>query len=147
MHLEIPDYLGVSKEQARLDVASQGLLLAHCEPRAGGAAAGAGGSAASRSAPALCGHAGARAALGRARHGRSSRTSSAGAPSDPDAPGSRQRACGAAARVQASTQYWGLLTRHLDALEQEVEDKGGLRDLLANHYARVYRVASTALAA
>ena len=40
-----------------------------------------------------------------------------------------------------------LLTQHLDALEQEAEDKGGLHNLLANHVARVYRVAPTALAA
>jgi hypothetical protein len=40
-----------------------------------------------------------------------------------------------------------LLTQHLDALEQEAEDKGGLGALLANHFARVYRVTPTALAA
>jgi hypothetical protein len=40
-----------------------------------------------------------------------------------------------------------LLTQHLDTLEQEAEDKGGLRDLLANHFAKVYRVAPTALVA
>jgi hypothetical protein len=40
-----------------------------------------------------------------------------------------------------------LLTQHLDALEQEAEDKGGLRDLLANHFAKVYRVVPPQLAA
>jgi hypothetical protein len=40
-----------------------------------------------------------------------------------------------------------LLTQHLDALEQEAEDKGGLHNLLANHFAKVYRVAPTACAA
>jgi hypothetical protein len=40
-----------------------------------------------------------------------------------------------------------LLTQHLDALEQEAEDKGGLHNLLAHHFARVYRVAPTLLAA
>jgi hypothetical protein len=39
------------------------------------------------------------------------------------------------------------LTQHLDALEQEAEDKGGLRNLLANQFAKVYRVAPTAFAA
>jgi hypothetical protein len=40
-----------------------------------------------------------------------------------------------------------LLLQHLDALEQEAEDKGGLHDLLANHFAKIYRVAPTVLAA
>jgi hypothetical protein len=40
-----------------------------------------------------------------------------------------------------------LLTQHLDALEQEAEDKGGLHTLLANHFAKVYRVAPATLVA
>jgi hypothetical protein len=39
------------------------------------------------------------------------------------------------------------LTQHLDALEQEAEDKGGLHDLLAHHFAKVYRVTPSRFAA
>ena len=40
-----------------------------------------------------------------------------------------------------------LLTHHLDALEQEAEDKGGLHNLLANHFAKLYRIVPSALSA
>ena len=33
-----------------------------------------------------------------------------------------------------------LLLQHLDALEQEAGEKGGVQQLLADHFARVYRV-------
>jgi hypothetical protein len=33
-----------------------------------------------------------------------------------------------------------LLLQHLDALEQEAEEKGGIQQLLANHFAKVYKV-------
>ena len=35
----------------------------------------------------------------------------------------------------------GLLIQHLGELEQEAEDKGGIQVVLANHFAKVYRVA------
>ena len=34
-----------------------------------------------------------------------------------------------------------LLVQHLDALEQEAEAKGGVQQVLADHFARVYKVA------
>jgi hypothetical protein len=34
-----------------------------------------------------------------------------------------------------------LLLQHLDALEREAEEKGGVQQLLANHFAKVYKVA------
>ncbi len=34
-----------------------------------------------------------------------------------------------------------LLLQHLDALEQEAGEKGGVQQLLADHFARVYKVA------
>jgi len=34
-----------------------------------------------------------------------------------------------------------LLLQHLDALEQEAEEKGGVQQLLANHFAKVFKVA------
>lgn len=34
-----------------------------------------------------------------------------------------------------------LLVQHLDALEQEAADKGGIQQLLAEHFAKVYKVA------
>jgi hypothetical protein len=33
-----------------------------------------------------------------------------------------------------------LLLQHLEALEQEAEEKGGMQQLLANHFAKVYKV-------
>ena len=33
-----------------------------------------------------------------------------------------------------------LLLQHLEALEQEAEEKGGVQQLLANHFAKVYKV-------
>jgi hypothetical protein len=39
-----------------------------------------------------------------------------------------------------------LLLQHLDALEQEAEEKGGVQQLLADHFAKVYKV-SMSLAA
>lgn len=33
-----------------------------------------------------------------------------------------------------------LLLQHLDALEQEAEEKGGVQQVLANHFAKVYKV-------
>jgi hypothetical protein len=33
-----------------------------------------------------------------------------------------------------------LLLQHLDALDQEAEEKGGVQQLLANHFAKVYKV-------
>jgi hypothetical protein len=33
-----------------------------------------------------------------------------------------------------------LLLQHLDALEQEAEEKGGVLQALADHYAKVYKV-------
>jgi hypothetical protein len=33
-----------------------------------------------------------------------------------------------------------LLLQHLDALEQEAEEKGGVQQLLADHFAKVYKV-------
>jgi hypothetical protein len=33
-----------------------------------------------------------------------------------------------------------LLLQHLDALEQEAEEKGGIQQLLADHFAKVYKV-------
>jgi hypothetical protein len=33
-----------------------------------------------------------------------------------------------------------LLLQHLDALEQEAQDKGGVQQLLASHFAKVYKV-------
>ena len=34
-----------------------------------------------------------------------------------------------------------LLLQHLDALEQEAEEKGGVQQVLAEHFAKVYRSA------
>ena len=34
-----------------------------------------------------------------------------------------------------------LLTQHLDALEQEAEEKGGVQQMLADHFAKVYKIA------
>jgi hypothetical protein len=39
-----------------------------------------------------------------------------------------------------------LLLQHLEALEKEAEDKGGVQQVLADHFAKVYRV-SMSLAA
>jgi hypothetical protein len=33
-----------------------------------------------------------------------------------------------------------LLLQHLDGLEQEAEEKGGVQQLLADHFAKVYKV-------
>ena len=33
-----------------------------------------------------------------------------------------------------------LLLQHLDALEQEAEEKGGVQQVLADHFAKVYKV-------
>jgi hypothetical protein len=33
-----------------------------------------------------------------------------------------------------------LLLRHLDALEQEAEEKGGVQQMLSDHFAKVYKV-------
>ncbi len=33
-----------------------------------------------------------------------------------------------------------LLLQHLDALEQEAEEKGGVQQVLAEHFAKVYKV-------
>jgi hypothetical protein len=33
-----------------------------------------------------------------------------------------------------------LLLQHLDALEQEADEKGGIQRLLADHFAKVYKV-------
>jgi hypothetical protein len=33
-----------------------------------------------------------------------------------------------------------LLLQHLEALEQEAEDKGGVQKVLADHFAKVYKV-------
>jgi hypothetical protein len=33
-----------------------------------------------------------------------------------------------------------LLLQHLDALEQEAEEKGGVQQLLADHFARIYKM-------
>jgi hypothetical protein len=33
-----------------------------------------------------------------------------------------------------------LLLQHLDALEQEAEEKGGVHQMLADHFAKVYKV-------
>jgi hypothetical protein len=33
-----------------------------------------------------------------------------------------------------------LLLQHLEALEQEAEEKGGIQHLLADHFAKVYKV-------
>ena len=33
-----------------------------------------------------------------------------------------------------------LLLQHLDELEQEAEEKGGMQQLLADHFAKVYKV-------
>jgi hypothetical protein len=33
-----------------------------------------------------------------------------------------------------------LLLQHLEALEQEAEEKGGVQEVLANHFAKVYKV-------
>ena len=32
-----------------------------------------------------------------------------------------------------------LILQHLEALEQEAEDKGGVQQMLAEHFAKVYR--------
>jgi hypothetical protein len=40
-----------------------------------------------------------------------------------------------------------LLVQHLDALEQEAEKKGGVQQVLADHFARVYKVSLSAAAA
>jgi hypothetical protein len=40
-----------------------------------------------------------------------------------------------------------LLLQHLDALEQEAEDKGGVLQVLADHFAKVYKVAMPGVAA
>jgi hypothetical protein len=40
-----------------------------------------------------------------------------------------------------------LLVQHLEALEQEAADKGGIRQLPAEHFAKVYMVAMPTLAA
>jgi hypothetical protein len=34
-----------------------------------------------------------------------------------------------------------LLLQHLDALEQEAEEKGGVQQVLADHFAKVFRIA------
>jgi hypothetical protein len=34
-----------------------------------------------------------------------------------------------------------LLTQHLDELEQEAERKGGIRQVLTDHFAKIYKVA------
>jgi hypothetical protein len=34
-----------------------------------------------------------------------------------------------------------LLLQHLDALEQEADEKGGVQQLLEDHFAKVYKVA------
>jgi hypothetical protein len=33
-----------------------------------------------------------------------------------------------------------LILQHLDALEQEAEEKGGVQQMLANHFAKVYKI-------
>jgi hypothetical protein len=33
-----------------------------------------------------------------------------------------------------------LITQHLDALEREAEEKGGVQQVLADHFAKVYKV-------
>jgi hypothetical protein len=33
-----------------------------------------------------------------------------------------------------------LLLQHLDALEQDAEEKGGVQQVLANHFAKAYKV-------
>ena len=33
-----------------------------------------------------------------------------------------------------------LLLQHLDALEQEAEEKGGVQQVLADHFAKIYKV-------
>lgn len=40
-----------------------------------------------------------------------------------------------------------LLVQHLDALEQEASEKGGIQQLLAEHFAKVYKVAMPVLPA
>ncbi len=35
-----------------------------------------------------------------------------------------------------------LLLQHLDALEQEAEEKGGVQQVLADHFAKIYKVAT-----
>jgi hypothetical protein len=34
-----------------------------------------------------------------------------------------------------------LLTQHVDALEQETQDKGGVQQVLADYFAKVFRIA------
>jgi hypothetical protein len=34
----------------------------------------------------------------------------------------------------------GLLLQHLDALEQEVEEQGGVQQMRADHFAKIYKV-------
>lgn len=36
-----------------------------------------------------------------------------------------------------------LLTQHLDELEQEAECKGGIMQMLADHFARIHKIPST----
>jgi hypothetical protein len=40
-----------------------------------------------------------------------------------------------------------LLLQHLDALEQEAEERGGVQQMLADHFARVYKVTLPGVAA
>jgi hypothetical protein len=40
-----------------------------------------------------------------------------------------------------------LLTQHLDELEQEAEEKGGVHEVLAAHFARVHKVSLPQLVA
>ena len=40
-----------------------------------------------------------------------------------------------------------LLLQHIDQLEQEALDQGGIQHLLAQHFAKVYRVAMPGIAA
>jgi cation transport ATPase len=39
-----------------------------------------------------------------------------------------------------------LLLQHLDALEQQAEEKGGVQQVLADHFARVYCVTMLSIA-
>lgn len=50
------------------------------------------------------------------------------------------RARRAAAGDQAGAFNRRLLTQHLDELEQEAERKGGVQQVLAEHFGKVYKV-------
>jgi hypothetical protein len=58
----------------------------------------------------------------------------------PDAGGDLCLAWRSFPRVKACLFDGDLLLEHPDALEQEAEEKGGMRQVLADHFAKVYKI-------